>query len=288
MPDTKSPWGWVRQLALGLLLIAAPVQAAYTVRVYNSGANVVAEGSGTINMAGLSLFGASGFYVGGTQPNAGRMALGAASASQWTGVTGPTSIGPGGATLASSETGAHLAVAGALNSLFVPNGYVSGAALANTARWNNRTLASLGLTVSTYTWTWGAGPTLDTYTLVVGSTQTIAFPNPGNQALGTSPNATATASSGLTVTFSATTPAVCTVAPGGALTLLALGTCTLAVDQAGDAAYFPAPQVQQSFAVVAPPPPPAPSPVPSLGVGALAVLALLAAAMGAWGARRWR
>jgi hypothetical protein len=58
----------------------------------------------------------------------------------------------------------------------------------------------------------------------------------------------ATASSGLTVTFSSATPGVCTVATA-TVTFVGAGTCTINADQAGNAAYNPAPQVQQSFLV---------------------------------------
>ena len=63
----------------------------------------------------------------------------------------------------------------------------------------------------------------------------------------------ASASSGLAVTFDSATPAVCTVAGTSAnnadVTLLTAGTCTINADQAGDAQYQAAAQVQQSFTV---------------------------------------
>ncbi len=58
----------------------------------------------------------------------------------------------------------------------------------------------------------------------------------------------ASASSGLPVGFSSTTPTICTVS-GSMVSLLAAGTCTVSADQAGDDNFNPAPQVQQSFSV---------------------------------------
>src|SRR5579864_3252388 len=60
----------------------------------------------------------------------------------------------------------------------------------------------------------------------------------------------ATASSGLPVTFSAdpASAGVCSVA-GASVTFVGSGTCTIDADQAGNASYLAAPQVQQSFAV---------------------------------------
>lgn len=57
--------------------------------------------------------------------------------------------------------------------------------------------------------------------------------------------------SGNPVTFSSTTPAVCTTsgANGSTVAGVATGTCTIAANQAGNADYNPAPQVTQSFAV---------------------------------------
>ncbi|MAQ38436.1 MAG: hypothetical protein CMO21_14600 [Thioclava sp.] len=79
--------------------------------------------------------------------------------------------------------------------------------------------------------------------------QTITFANPGAQTYGTSPTLSATASSGLTVSFSSTTTGVCTITSSGALTFISTGTCTIDADQGGDGTYNAAPTVSQSFAV---------------------------------------
>ena len=90
--------------------------------------------------------------------------------------------------------------------------------------------------------------------------QTITFANPGTQTYGTSPTLAATASSGLTVSFSSSATTVCTITSGGVLTFVAAGTCTIDADQAGDASWSAAPRVWQSFLVNAVPPT-----APSLG-----------------------
>lgn len=83
--------------------------------------------------------------------------------------------------------------------------------------------------------------------------QTITFANPGAKTLALTPQVTVSATSGstLTVTFTTTTPLVCTAggANGEIITLLALGTCSVRADQAGDAIWKPANGVTRNFAV---------------------------------------
>ena len=82
--------------------------------------------------------------------------------------------------------------------------------------------------------------------------QTISFSAPANRALNSgSFSAAATATSGLSVTFASTTPAVCSATAPGLVTLLAVGTCTLTADQAGNASYTAATQVTRSFSITA-------------------------------------
>ncbi len=89
--------------------------------------------------------------------------------------------------------------------------------------------------------------------------QAISFPPMGDRVLGSGSHlASATATSGLPVTFTTTTPSVCASAgPDGAtITLLAVGICTVQADQPGDGGvtYNAAPPVFQSFNVTPAPP----------------------------------
>jgi ribosomal protein S11 len=78
--------------------------------------------------------------------------------------------------------------------------------------------------------------------------QTVSFtPITGKQYPLTQLTLSATASSGLAVTFSSTATTVCSVA-GGKLSLLTAGTCVLHANQAGNTVYAPA-TAAQSFAV---------------------------------------
>lgn len=82
--------------------------------------------------------------------------------------------------------------------------------------------------------------------------QTISFTDPGSQTVGVALTVTATASSGLAPVFTSSTLSICTVTPGGVVTLLMEGTCTLSADQAGNAAFDVAPTVSHSFTVLPP------------------------------------
>jgi hypothetical protein len=81
-------------------------------------------------------------------------------------------------------------------------------------------------------------------------TQTITFGSvPSPAALGSSFTASATGgSSGNPVTFTSLTSATCTVS-GAQVSLIALGTCSIAANQAGSPGYAAAPQVVQTFEV---------------------------------------
>ncbi|SBV37492.1 exported hypothetical protein [uncultured Stenotrophomonas sp.] len=96
----------------------------------------------------------------------------------------------------------------------------------------------------------GTGPaSAASNSVTPAATQIITFTNPGPQNFGTTPTLTATSDSGLTPTFTSSTVGVCTVTPGGALTFVTAGTCTINADEAGNGSYLPAGQVNRSFAV---------------------------------------
>ena len=91
-----------------------------------------------------------------------------------------------------------------------------------------------------------------TVTAVVKTNQTITFAALANRTGAQSPvTVAATASSGLPVTFTTTTPTVCTAGGtnGTTITLLKTGTCTVVAAQAGNGIFNAAPSVTRSFTV---------------------------------------
>jgi fibronectin type III domain protein len=110
--------------------------------------------------------------------------------------------------------------------------------------------------------------------------QTITFAHPADVAVRRSGRLSASASSGLPVSFHSDTPDVCSVA-GSQVTTLKRGTCTITATQAGNAHYTPAPDQTRSFQVG-----PVTPWTPRTLVIALAAL-ILAAAAGAVLVRHW-
>ena len=82
--------------------------------------------------------------------------------------------------------------------------------------------------------------------------QTITFAQPADRILSQgSFLVTATASSGLTITYASQTTAVCTINSQGLVTPISVGLCTLRVSQGGNGVYGPAPSVERSFNITA-------------------------------------
>jgi hypothetical protein len=88
------------------------------------------------------------------------------------------------------------------------------------------------------------------FTLVIPKPQTISFAAIPTHTSGSKLTLTATASSGLPVTYAASTTPVCAVS-GNTVSLLAGGTCTIVASQAGNESYAAAVSVSQSFTVTA-------------------------------------
>jgi hypothetical protein len=95
---------------------------------------------------------------------------------------------------------------------------------------------------------WGQIP--GSFTVTTGlAAQTITFAAPGNFASVMAPfPISASASSGLVVSFASTTTGVCTIS-GATVTIVAMGTCSITASQAGNASYSAAAPVTQSFTV---------------------------------------
>jgi hypothetical protein len=170
-------------LSTGLLstVLACSASASILVNIYPSGNDVLAVGSGSANLAGLSFL-APGVANVGVQPNSGYLFIGSGGVDAYSGITGPAGFGPSGAfTIASSASGDKMGIFNSLGRMGFPLGYISGSPLSGSATFANHTLASLGLTEGSYVYTWGAGANADSFTISVSS---VAVPEPSTLFVG--------------------------------------------------------------------------------------------------------
>ena len=181
-------------LGLAACLAAIPARAAYIVTFSQVGPDVVASGTGTIDLNGLT-FVTSGTSVPQVAPTFATEATGTAGMlSEYSGASGcrdraqaargPLSFGPGVITGATTGTGDLVgvqALTGGPGFVFVPMGYVSGAPLSDTATYTGQTLVTLGLTPGAYLYSFGSGAEADTFTVSVGGGAPV--PEPASLAL---------------------------------------------------------------------------------------------------------
>ena len=156
-------------LVFACLGIRQSAQAGYIVTLQQVGPNVVATGSGAINLTGLT-FSQSSSLNPGLRPHilgvyGGTFILTgptSSSVNSYLGGTGPTSFGAlfAGVSFASSGSGDMVGISvdywGDVH-IIVPTGYVSGTFLSDSATYNDQTIAILGVTPGTYVWAWGTG-----------------------------------------------------------------------------------------------------------------------------------
>ena len=166
-------------LVAAAMLGAAPAQAVYILDIDEVGPDVVATGSGSINTEALT-FNRSGQESSAIIPLAGLIKIGgSASTSAYDGASTLFSFGDGRSTYTTVFTGPLVGVFGRIGRLYVPEGYESGSQLGvSTATFEGATLAGLGATPGTYTWTWGEGTTADSFIVNIGLAPAAAVPAP--------------------------------------------------------------------------------------------------------------
>jgi hypothetical protein len=152
----------------------------FTIEVTEQAGNVVANGTGAIDLDGLTEVG-TGSPSDLIQPISAIIELGStATIEEFRGLSGPATFGPGAGLITSSvRSGSFAGIDGGAGILGVPTGYVSGTPITDSATWDGATFASLGLTPGTYTWTWDSGAD----SLVVDIVAPAAVPEPASLAL---------------------------------------------------------------------------------------------------------
>ena len=165
----------------GYGLSAPPAQAGYVVTLTQQGSDVVATGSGPIDLSGLT-FSSGSFTFAEMIPSIAVITTGPTlvftATDTYTGVSGPLNFGGGSPTDASSGNGDSVSIFGGINELVVPRGYLSDSALSDTATYTGQTFSTLGATPGKYEWTWGTGANQN-FTLEIGT----AVPEPSTWAM---------------------------------------------------------------------------------------------------------
>jgi hypothetical protein len=162
----------------------APARALYIVTFVQDGPDIVASGSGTLNLNGLTAEGSSNIspfiypaeglvITGATGPNTNYAGT----------ISGSGGFGGGFVTIATTGTGPIVGV-DASGDIFVPTGYASGAPLSSTATYASQTFASLGLASGLYTYSFGSGANADAFQVVItGVSQPPNIPEPASLTL---------------------------------------------------------------------------------------------------------
>lgn len=166
-------------------LCVPSAQAGYVVTLEQVGPNVVATGSGALDLTGLS-YAVTGAGGSGMEPSAAFIITGTYNEPDdlYRGsISGPTSFGSGFFDFAdrSTATGGIVGIApvpvGVAPTLYVPGGYVSNSLVSDSATYDSSTFSSLGVTPGTYVWDWGTGPNQN-FTLKIGAA--AAVPDTGS------------------------------------------------------------------------------------------------------------
>ena len=141
-------------IAASMAAVATAANATVTFNISQSGSNVVATASGSLNLTGLTDYESSTGGKAQMDPSLAFAEVGGGieEIDGYIGLSSyPASFGPGGYLPSSSGSGDPFAVYGAYAMVWLPAGYVSGNPISGTATWLNQSIASLGLTPGTYT-----------------------------------------------------------------------------------------------------------------------------------------
>lgn len=173
--------------AVAAIMLSGSAEAAYVLNLSEVGGQVVASGSGSIDTSALTFNGLIGGnpYIGGSLSLAiaGAPLTGGSAAAAYIGIQPSTLFASGSAVSTTIGSGAFVGIRAQDNTLFVPQGYVSGTTLGVSTAQYNATFAAAGLVQGTYVYTFGTGASADSFTVVVGADVDGAVPEPAAWAM---------------------------------------------------------------------------------------------------------
>jgi hypothetical protein len=178
----------IRSLVPGILAIifaavSSDARGAYVLTLQQTAGNVVATGSGSFNLAALTINDAGDIGVAANFfPSLAQAVVGvpATATDLYQGISGSADFGSGSSIEFANSSGGNVSGVDDAQILFVPAGYTSGTFLSGSATWTDATYSSLGITPGTYSWTWGSGATADSFTMDIS---TGAVPEPSTWAM---------------------------------------------------------------------------------------------------------
>lgn len=163
---------------LTALFCGRSAHAAVIMSLEQVGADVVATGTGTVDLTDLT-FESSYTLSAEMVPSVAILLEGGGGEYDiYKGISGPSSFGSGSIVPASTGAGDALVFDGHVGEIAVPHGYVSGTPLSSTATWDSTTLAHLEVNQGIYVWTWGSGVHADSLTLYAGVPLPVSVPEP--------------------------------------------------------------------------------------------------------------
>jgi hypothetical protein len=159
-------------------------RAEFIITFSESSGNVVANGSGTVDLASITLGTIHApLQSAGVLPSIADIGTGfrgtTGTANFYTppNLTGPQSFGPGGETLADLATGPLFSFIGfSTGGLEIDTRIQSGVAFTTSTTWDNKTISGLGLTPGDYTWNWHNGTDADSLEVIVPSATPVPAP----------------------------------------------------------------------------------------------------------------
>jgi hypothetical protein len=159
----------IAAISLSTLLALASGQArgsVFTVVFTEQGSNVVANGSGSFNLTGLTQQAAGGSSSVGINPSTAVVSVGDANGFVDDVYANNAGFGPGLIGSGSYGTGGHVTPSTGASPdflfapgtvLVLPHGYVSDTTFTDSSTYAGASFSSLGLTPGAYSWTWDAG-----------------------------------------------------------------------------------------------------------------------------------
>lgn len=160
---------YLKYIPVLTLAWTAQANAAVTMYVFESGGNVVATVTGTLNLSALTSYGSGG--AARVSASDDRLYIGQATSHStplWKGTFSSNPDFGSGVSQIFADSGSGTGFGTNNGGLYVDESYVQGESLSATSTWNNTTLAGLGLKNGTYVQSWGSGANADSYTLNIG------------------------------------------------------------------------------------------------------------------------